>query len=109
MKTILAFAAIASALAASPALAQEPVAVAGGTIVIRTADLDLSRHRDVRGLDRRIRAAVKLACGTGSDVDVAGKNRIRQCRADTLASIAEQRDQAIALARAQSGARLAAK
>ncbi|HEY5723516.1 MAG TPA: UrcA family protein [Allosphingosinicella sp.] len=96
MKTVLALAALAAAFTAAPASAREPIAVSGGTIAVRTADLDLSTDRGVSKLDRRIRAAATLACGTTSDFDVRGKNKARRCRAETIASVAPQRDAAIA-------------
>ena len=95
MKTVLALAALAAAFTAAPASAQEPIAVSGGTVVVRTADLDLSTDRGVSKLDRRIRAAASLACGTASDFDLRGKNRVRRCRHDTIASVAAQRDAAL--------------
>lgn len=96
MKTVLALAALAAAFTAAPASAQEPISVSGGTIAVRTADLDLSTDRGVAKLDRRIRAAATLACGTASDFDLRGKNKARRCRSDTIASAAAQRDAAIA-------------
>jgi UrcA family protein len=108
MKTLFALAALAAAtLSIAPAAAQDPVGA--GTIVIRTADLDLTSRAGVVALDRRISAAVRTACGAASDVDLEGKNDVRQCRADTLAGIAAQRDEAIALAQRASQVRLASQ
>lgn len=95
MKILLPLAVLASALYAAPAAAQEPRS-AEHTLAVRHADLDLTGPAGVAALDRRIAAAVRLACGTASDADLRGKNRVQQCRADTLASIAPQREQAIA-------------
>lgn len=109
MKTILALAALAAAFTAAPASAQEPIAALGGTIVVRTADLDLSSDRGVSKLDRRIRTAAELACGTASDFDLRGKNKARRCRAETIASVSPQREAAIASVQSGSPTRLAAK
>ena len=109
MKTVLALAALAAAFTAAPAAAQEPIAVSGGTIVVRTADLDLSSDRGVSKLDRRIRAAAGLACGTASDFDLRGKNKVRRCRSETIASVAPQREAAIAAVALPSQTQLAAK
>ncbi len=99
MKTIMILATAAAALAlnASPAVAQSP---AGETqLVINYSDLDLSTRAGVRQLDRRIRTAVQVACGPVSDADLAGKNDAIQCRAETLALARAQREVAIAEAR----------
>ena len=109
MKTVLALAALAAAFTAAPAAAQEPILANGGTIVVRTADLDLSSDRGVAKLDRRILAAAQLACGTASDFDVRGKNKARRCVDETVASVSPQRDAAIASVQAGSPTRLAAK
>ena len=82
------------AFTATPALA-EPVTA---TSSVQTADLDLSTAEGQRALDRRLAAAVREVCGIGSDVDVAGKNDIRRCRVDTLASLAGERDRRVARA-----------
>src|SRR5688572_6651353 len=106
MKTLLPLAALAAAtLGLAPAAAQDPAGAR--TIVIRTADLDLTSRAGIAALDRRIGAAVRTACGAASDVDVEGKNDVRQCRADTLAAVAAQRDEAIALAQRASQVQLA--
>ena len=83
------------AFTATPALA-EPPAIAISTV--QTADLDLSSQAGQRALDHRLSLAVKEVCGTASDVDVAGKNDVRHCRADTLGKVASERDQRIAAA-----------
>lgn len=109
MKTALVLTALAAAFTPAPAAAQEPIAAAGGTIVVRTADLDLSSDRGVWKLDRRILTAAKLACGTASDFDVRGKNKVRRCLDETIASVAPQREAAIAAVARPSRTRLAAK
>lgn len=86
------------AFTATPALAETPVVA---TSIVETSDLDLSSQSGQRALDRRLNQAVKEVCGIASDVDVAGKNDVRRCRAETLASLAEERDQRIAAASSQ--------
>jgi UrcA family protein len=81
------------AFTATPVLAEPPVTVSS---IVQTADLDLSTAKGQRALDRRLQQAVNEVCGTASDVDIAGKNDVRQCRVDTLASLAGERDQRIA-------------
>ena len=87
------------AFSATPALAEPPVIA---TSIVETADLDLSSQSGQRALDHRLNQAVKEVCGTASDVDVAGKNDVRRCRVETLASLASERDQRIAAASSQS-------
>jgi UrcA family protein len=65
---------------AAPALAEPVKAVS----VVRTADLDLSTNSGRKALDHRLVIAVQEVCGTASDVDLAGKNAVRQCRTDAL-------------------------
>ena len=111
MKTILTlaltFAAAAATLAGSPAVAQD--AAGAGRILVSHADLDLRTETGIRILDRRIRTAVAQACGPTSDFDPVGKNRVLQCRADTLAVARAQRDVAIAAATASPQVQLASQ
>ena len=88
---------IASAVTVTPTVAQalEPVTA---TSIVRTADLDLGSADGQRELDRRIVRAAYEVCGEASDVDLEGKNDVRQCRADTVAA-AVQRQQLVAIAR----------
>ncbi len=83
------------AFTATPALAEPPVIA---TSIVETVDLDLSSKAGQRALDRRLTQAVKDVCGTASDVDIAGKNDVRRCRVETLASLSAERDQHIARA-----------
>ena len=81
------------ALVSTPAYAQQgPVAI----VTVETADLDLSTAAGQRALDLRLTHAVRDVCGEASDADVAGKNEVRRCRAETLANLASERDQRIA-------------
>jgi UrcA family protein len=89
---------IASATTIAPTVAEafEPVTV---TSSVRTADLDLSSAKGQQALDRRIVNAAREVCGTASDVDLEGKNAVRQCRSETIAQAASQREQLIAAAK----------
>ena len=91
------FSLLLSAFVAIPALA-EPQAPVDGRIIVRTADLDLSSASGQRSLDRRIASAVVEACGTASDVDLAGSNDVRRCRDETKAQIAADRERLVELA-----------
>ena len=85
---------IALAAIASPVAAQAELE----TRVVAVADLDLASDAGRRALDRRLTRAVVEVCGTASDVDLAGKNEVRDCRVRTLAD-----------ARAQGEIRIAAR
>ena len=91
-KTIIA---MLFAFTAAPALAEAPVIA---TSTVQTADLDLSTAKGQQILDRRLSQAAKEVCGGASDADLEGKNEVRRCRADTLASVSNERDQRIAAA-----------
>lgn len=86
------------AFTATPALAETPTIA---TSTVQTADLDLSSAKGQRALDHRLSQAVKEVCGSASDSDIAGKNEVRRCRAETLAGLADERDQRIASASRQ--------
>ena len=92
---------IASATTIAPTVAQafEPVTV---TSIVPTADLDLSNSVGQQELDRRIVQAAREVCGIASNVDLEGKNAVRQCRADTIAQAASQREQLLAAAKSGS-------
>ena len=106
MKILLPLAAAFTALTVAPALAQPG---ASATIAVHTADLDLTSSAGVSALDRRIRAAVEIACGELSDVDLHGRNAAQRCRAEARAQAAAQRANAISLARRAGGTTLAAR
>lgn len=82
---IIAVSALATAaiIKAVPAFA-EPMPEQGVTIV-HTADLDLSSKAGRETLDHRLVNAAFEVCGTASEVDLTGKNKVRACRADVLA------------------------
>ena len=64
--------------------------------IVPTADLDLSSLAGQKALDRRLTRAVIELCGQAADVDLAGRNAVRKCRADTLAEAYKVRDQRLA-------------
>jgi UrcA family protein len=73
----------ATIIKAAPALA-EPVQTREISIV-QTTDLDLSTKAGRDQLNHRLVLAAYDVCGTAADVDLAGRNAVRQCRADVLA------------------------
>ena len=87
-----------AAILAKPAFAQEPAAERNITLV-RTADLNLSTAAGQRQLDHRLANAAREVCGEASDADLEGKNEVRRCRDETLASVQAQRDAMFAAAR----------
>ena len=92
-----AFLITAAAIKAAPAIA-EPVAPPVNVSLVHTADLDLSTSSGQRALNARLAHAASDVCGAASDVDLAGKNDVRKCRADVLAKATGQRDQLLAAA-----------
>ncbi|MBW0007883.1 MAG: UrcA family protein [Sphingomonas sp.] len=82
---IIAFSALATAavIKAVPALA-EP-APAQNVSIVHTSDLDLGSKWGRAVLDHRLVTAAFEVCGTASNVDLAGQNKVRACRADVLA------------------------
>lgn len=80
--------ALATSCLAMPATAQTD----GGVAIVRHADLDLSRVRDVKRLDRRISRAAAAACGPVSSLDPGGANLHAHCMRETIAATRIQRD-----------------
>lgn len=76
--------ATAAVLKGVPALAEAPKADLNVSVV-RTGDLQLTTDAGQRELDRRLVVAAREVCGGASDVDLAGKNDVRQCRHAVLA------------------------
>ena len=74
-------------------VAAEPVQVSRS---VTTADLDLTSTAGQRTLDRRLAVAIDDACGEASNVDLAGRNDIRDCRANAWAKVQADRDQRLA-------------
>ena len=85
IRIILASALITTAaIKAVPAVA-EPVAGTVNVSIVHTADLNLTTEAGRRALDVRLSHAARDVCGNPSDVDLAGKNKARACRAAVLA------------------------
>lgn len=89
----------AGLIKAAPALAQTPVQQGELAVtLVHTADLDLLTDSGRRQLDRRIANAAREVCGAASDVDIEGKNDIRECRSETIAQARLQKDSLLAAA-----------
>jgi UrcA family protein len=88
---LTAFLITAGLIKGAPALA-EPAA-AQNVSIVHTTDLDLSSQAGRNALDHRLVVAAFEVCGTASDVDLAGKNKVRACRGDVLAKARAQGDQ----------------
>lgn len=90
----------AAGIKTAPALA-ETIAVQPeiAVSIVRTADLDLSTDSGRRQLDRRIASAARDVCGTASDADVEGKNKVRECRGEVLAKAQNDRERVLSAAR----------
>lgn len=86
---------------AAPLRAQTPTAQPSKTLVVRTADLDLSRPADRHLLDRRLDRAVIETCGEAMDFDLAGQALVTRCRFETRKAAHARRD--TMLARSLSG------
>ncbi|MEG3123421.1 UrcA family protein [Sphingomonas sp. GB1N7] len=106
MKIAFTLAALAAATLVTPAFGQE-IAPATRSQIVHHADLDLRRAADIRRLDRRIGIAVRAACGTASDLDLAGQNEVTRCRKDTDAMLSARRAQAIAAVKGNASVALA--
>ena len=83
--------ATAALIKAVPAFA-EPMP-AQNVSIVHTADLDLSSKAGLEALDHRLVTAAFEVCGTASEVDLAGKNKVRACRADVLAKARAEGEQ----------------
>ena len=87
----------AAAIKAAPALAEPRRPARYRVSIVQTADLDLSSSVGQRELDLPLAQAAREVCGTASDVDLEGKNEVRECRAQCRHG-AGQRSSAIAAA-----------
>jgi UrcA family protein len=83
--------------ASAPARSAQISAATEVVQVIPTADLDLGSAAGRKVLDRRIGRAVIDLCGQAADVDLAGRNAVRKCRADALVQANAARDQRLAM------------
>ncbi len=89
------FIATVLAFTASPALAEQPITM---TSFVQTADLDLASKAGQRVLDRRLSHAIVEVCGEASPADLAGLNKVRECRKEAHSRFDAERDQRIAQA-----------
>jgi UrcA family protein len=97
----------AGAIKATPAFSQPPAAQADTYVsYVHTSDLDLSSESGRRALEKRLARAAREVCGTASDVDLQGKNAVRDCRDEAIARATGQRD-AILAGAAERGAVIA--
>jgi UrcA family protein len=94
IKIIISSALVTAALIKGVPAAAEPTAASDVNVsIVRTADLNLSTDAGKRQLDHRLVTAAYEVCGDASDVDLAGKNDVRQCRADVLAKARQNGEQ----------------
>jgi UrcA family protein len=98
----------AGLIKAAPALAEPVAPVQTNVSIVQTADLDLASPDGQRALDLRVARAAREVCGSASDVDLVGQNKVRQCFHDTIAKAAGERDALLASARSGSAITVAA-
>lgn len=85
-----------AAIKAAPAIAQEPAGTEMNISLVRTGDLDLGSEAGRRKLEQRLARAAREVCGAASDIDVEGKNAVRECRSETLAKAQAQHNSLVA-------------
>jgi UrcA family protein len=64
--------------------------------IVRTADLDLSSKAGQAQLQHRLVVAAHELCGTASEVDLVGRNDVRQCRTDVLRQLGSKSEALLA-------------
>lgn len=108
-KTIFAIAiAAASAFAAAPASAQQPVQ--GEYLVfVPYGDLDLASAGGTETLDRRLKAAANKVCGVTQAPGLVEHFAVRSCRADVLNAARPQVSKAMASRETGRGAQIAVR
>lgn len=85
LKPILfAAATLAAAITASPVFAKP---ISPEVRIVSYADLDLSSAAGRIRLEHRIRAAVRDVCGEAANFDLARRRAVRECFAETRASV----------------------
>jgi UrcA family protein len=89
----------AGAIKAAPVLA-EPAGSDAQTYTsyVHTSDIDLASQQGQRVLQQRLAQAAREVCGTASDVDVQGKNQVRECRKEALGRASGEREALLAAA-----------
>ncbi|HLO19046.1 MAG TPA: UrcA family protein [Sphingomicrobium sp.] len=85
MLKIIAVSALATAAVIKAVPAFSEPALAQNVAIVHTADLDLSTVSGRATLEHRLVTAAYEVCQSASDADLAGKNKVRECRADVLA------------------------
>ena len=93
--------------AAVPAIGAEPLPVATRNVV--TADLDLSTGQGRAALDRRLARAAADVCGRAADIDLDGRNAVRDCRTEALGQARITAEQRIASVNAGQAIEVAAR
>ncbi len=88
---IIALAILSSAVAVSPAAAQDQAAS-----IVRTADLNLGTAAGRDALNARIVQAAREVCGSASSTDLEGRNGVRACREQVIAEATLKRDRILA-------------
>jgi UrcA family protein len=84
----------AAVIKGAPALAGP--AGAEAVSIVRTGDLDLSTPDGRQVLDHRLIVAASEVCGAAADVDLAGRNDVRDCRRQVLAEARARTDAMVA-------------
>ncbi|MFN7177470.1 MAG: UrcA family protein [Thermaurantiacus sp.] len=102
MNTTLAIAGAILCASMTSTVAWASDAAPARTVAVQTADLNLSTPAGQRTLDRRIRSAVKEVCGDPSSLVRGGRQTAMECRAETLAAVAQQRGRMVAAATGQA-------
>jgi UrcA family protein len=87
--------------AASPAAAQ-PDPVSHASLHIGYSDLNLATQSGTKALDRRIARAIDTLCPEPLSRSLAEAVAVKTCRATAEASVARQREQALAGAKSGS-------
>jgi UrcA family protein len=90
---IIAISALATAAVIKAVPAFSEPAPAQNASIVHTSDLDLSTDAGRAALDHRLVIAAHDVCGNAGDVDLAGKNKVRACRAETLAEARAKSEQ----------------
>ena len=84
IRTVVSAAALACAIAASPVLANEPMAKVQGRVAYR--DLDLSNPDHLAKLNQRIEEKARDLCIQGIDKGWRGSPEVEACEASVIAS-----------------------
>jgi UrcA family protein len=91
IRTLIPIILVAAVAAASPARADHRV--------VSYADLDLTSPQGQAVLDSRLTSAIRQICGRAYPTDLQSQRQVERCRAQTLADVQAQRNDALAQAR----------